>query len=133
MTKHAPKTLVLAVSTLAVVTMTTACGDDDSGYPSPSNPAPWGDSAGGTNMDVAANSPGGGSTETRLCQRLDDCNTLTELGHFNVSECVEARVDCTGDLLPSVRSDWRSLVGDCLDLSTCKYFLECYFDTPTDC
>lgn len=143
MTRHLlERQICLILTTASCILLLQGCGgdDDDSdsssyrsetsdGDPKDEASSPLGDSV--DSEDDAGSSVAG--TATRLCERLDECNVITDLGHYSVTECAEARSACVDELIGSAQTDWSSLVGDCLDLATCQFFLDCYASTPTTC
>lgn len=72
-----------------------------------------------------------GSVESRLCERLDECNGLG--AGYSVQDCTDLTESCVGDLLTSAQVDWRNAAGDCLNLANCQNFLECYVDSVDAC
>jgi hypothetical protein len=69
-------------------------------------------------------------TVTALCRRADTCNFLN--AGVSVQDCVDARRSCLSDLTTAERTDWESAVEDCLHLSSCGNFDNCYQSVP-DC
>lgn len=60
-----------------------------------------------------------------LCGRLDDCNALEGVSASECNEIVTVCVDQTF-VIDSLKQDWGLLAEQCLEVSTCAVFVDCY-------
>ena len=63
-----------------------------------------------------------------LCERLNECNQLEGI---SASECTEFIQECVDDEFnQSQAADWALDIDACLELSSCSFFIDCYWEVP---
>lgn len=124
---------IITVLALALCGTLGACGSD-------APPSGTGNTNGGGNTGGSPPVDEVAQAINALCNKFDECNQLADVGDIfigapiSLSECVEIETACvdTQLLIQSLKDDWALAVQDCLEISTCALFFDCWaFEVPS--